>query len=80
MQGATIIVFSGRFRVESFVEFIDHRARRLQLDVTVEIARPDRIEVAVSGQPALVDMFEMACSLGPIDCLVRDVERKPPPV
>ena len=80
MQGATIIVFSGRFRVESFVEFVDHRARRLQLDVAVESATPDRIEVAASGHPALVDMFEMACSLGPIDCLVLDVERKQPPV
>jgi len=80
MQGATIIVFSGRFRVESFVKFIDHRARWLRLDVMVETATPDRIEVAVSGQPALVDMFEMACSLGPIDCLVLEVERKQPPV
>jgi acylphosphatase len=80
MQGATIIVFSGRFHVESFIEFADHRARKLQLDVMVETATSDRIEIAVSGQPALVDMFEMACSLGPIDCLVRDVERKQPPV
>lgn len=76
MQGATVIVFSGQFRVESFVEFVGHRARRLQLDAIVESAAPDRIEVAVSGQPALVDAFEMACSLGPIDCLVRDIWRK----
>ncbi|TAI66292.1 hypothetical protein [Bradyrhizobium sp. Leo170] len=76
MQGATVIVFSGQFRVESFVEFVNHRARRLQLDAVVETATPDCIEVAVSGQPALVDAFEMACSLGPIDCLVRDVWRK----
>ncbi|WP_027578624.1 hypothetical protein [Bradyrhizobium sp. Ai1a-2] len=76
MQGATVIVFSGKFRVESFVAFVNHRAQRLQLDAMVELATPERIEVAVSGQPALVDAFEMACSLGPIDCLVRDVERK----
>lgn len=76
MQGATIIVFTGQFRVDSFVEFVNHRARRLQLDAMVEMATPDCIEVAVSGQPALVDAFEMACSLGPIDCLVRDVGRK----
>lgn len=77
---ATIIAFRGRFHVESFSEFVHHRALRLQLDVVVETATPDRIEVAVSGQPALVDMFEMACSLGPIDCLVRDVGRKEAPV
>jgi acylphosphatase len=76
MQGATIIVFTGQFQVESFVEFVDHRARRLQLDAVVEAAAADRIEVAVSGQRDLVDAFEMACSLGPIDCLVRDVGRK----
>ena len=55
MQGATVIVFTGQFRVESFVEFVNHRARRLQIDAVVEAATPDRIEVAVSGQPALVD-------------------------
>jgi acylphosphatase len=76
MQGATVIVFTGQFRVESFVEFVSHRARRLQLDAVVETATPDCIEVAVSGQPTLVDAFEMACSLGPIDCLVRDVRRQ----
>lgn len=76
MQGATIIIFSGRFNCESFAEFIEHRARRLQLDVVVEMAAVDRIEVAVSGQPDLVDAFEMACSLGPIDCLVHEVGRK----
>ncbi|WP_024506345.1 acylphosphatase [Bradyrhizobium sp. ARR65] len=75
MQGATIIVFRGRFDPESFIEFVQHRARRLQLDVVVERTGADRIDVAVSGPRDLVDAFEMACSLGPIDCLVREVER-----
>jgi acylphosphatase len=79
MQGATIIVFSGQFNSESFVEFVNHRAHRLQLDAVVEKAAADCIEVAVSGHRDLVDAFEMACSLGPIDCLVREVERKHPP-
>ena len=76
MQGATTIVFIGQFHPESFVEFVDHRARRLQLDAVVESVGVDRITVAVSGQRDLIDAFEMACSLGPIDCLVRDVERR----
>ena len=76
MQGATTIVFIGEFQPASFLEFIDHRAHRLQLDAVVEAVSTDRIEVTVSGQPDLVDAFEMACSLGPIDCLVRDVERR----
>lgn len=76
MQGAIIIVFGGRFNSESFAEFVQHRAQRLQLDAIVEKATPDTIEVAVCGQRDLVDAFEMACSLGPIDCLVREVGRR----
>ncbi|WP_407178627.1 hypothetical protein [Bradyrhizobium sp. STM 3562] len=76
MQGATIIVFRGRFNPESFVDFVQHRAQRLQLDVVVERIGADLIEVAISGPRDLVDALEMACSLGPIDCLVREVRRK----
>ncbi|WP_315831211.1 hypothetical protein [Bradyrhizobium prioriisuperbiae] len=79
MQGATTIVFVGRFVAASFIEFVDHRARRLQLDAVVEAVSSDRIEVAVSGQRDLIDAFEMACSLGPIDCLVHDVARRDAP-
>jgi hypothetical protein len=31
--------------------------------------------MTVSGQGVLVDAFEMAMSLGPIDCVVLDIER-----
>jgi hypothetical protein len=31
--------------------------------------------VNVSGAAELVDAFEMACSLGPYDCLVLEVAR-----
>lgn len=75
MREAISIVFIGHFRADSFCEFVDHRARRLQLDVVMERAGDERIEVRVAGQPDLIDAFEMACSLGPIDCVVREVER-----
>jgi hypothetical protein len=52
-------------------------AARLSLDAGQPDLGSDRVQITVSGQPDLVDAFEMACSLGPIDCLVEDVSRYP---
>ncbi len=70
-------MFTGRFEPASFADFAAHRAARLMLDLAVEAAGEDRVVLSVGGQEELVDAFEMACSLGPIDCLVADVERRP---
>jgi len=67
--------FKGHFVQPSFLDFLDRRAARLDLDVAVTSSGVDSVAVAVSGQRDLIDAFEMACSLGPIDCLVLDVER-----
>jgi acylphosphatase len=75
MTNATTVVFHGRFRTESFLEFVRHRAERLALRAFIEMVAPDRIEVSVTGAEELVDAFELACSLGPIDCLVVDHRR-----
>lgn len=69
-------VFTGRFEPASFAEFARHRAARLSLDAGAPDIRPDRVRITVSGQHDLVDAFEMACSLGPLDCLVDDVVRR----
>jgi acylphosphatase len=69
------MVFLGRFRPASFAAFVRARAARLALEATIEELGAQRITVVVAGQPGLVDAFEMACSLGPLDCLVLDVER-----
>jgi hypothetical protein len=69
--------FTGRFVPSSFAEFIRHRVARLAIEADAPDAGPERVRVTVSGQPDLVDAFEMACSLGPIDCLVDDVIRTP---
>jgi hypothetical protein len=68
-------VFKGRLRTESFVEFARHRAARLGLGVEVGQTSVDAIALNVWGPAELVDAFEMACSLGPCDCLVLDVAR-----
>jgi hypothetical protein len=75
MKGATRIVFVGRFEPLSFAEFVHHRAHRLALKAGIETLGTDRVEVSVVGEAALVDAFEMACSLGPINCLVLDTFR-----
>jgi hypothetical protein len=77
MTSAATVVFHGRFRTESFLEFVRHRAERLLLRAGIEMAAQDRIEVSVIGADDLVDAFELACSLGPIDCLVLDHRRVP---
>jgi hypothetical protein len=69
-------VFRGRFK-PSFADFARHRVARLALDADAPELRPDRVRITVSGQDDLVDAFEMACSLGPIDCLVDDIARYP---
>ena len=67
--------FIGRLVPPSFAEFCDRRAERLDLKMSVRSAGCERFTVEVSGQPDLVDAFEMACSLGPLDCLVLDCDR-----
>ena len=69
------MVFLGHFAPESFREFVRHRAARLSLALRLGVINDQRAEVAVEGAADLVDMFEMACSLGPIDCLVLDIHR-----
>jgi acylphosphatase len=69
------LVFTGRFQTLSFDAFVRDRAIRLDLDATIEELDAARVAVSVTGQAGLVDAFEMACSLGPIDSLVLDVAR-----
>jgi hypothetical protein len=68
-------VFTGRLRSDSFIEFARHRAARLGLSIDVTQMSEVAITVNVSGAAELVDAFEVACSLGPYDCLVLDVAR-----
>jgi hypothetical protein len=73
-QSATLI-FLGRFRPQSFLDFVRRRADRLSLDAEVGAISADLIEVSVAGPRELVDAFEIACSLGPLDCIVLDHSR-----
>lgn len=70
-----LLRFRGRLDPEGFAAFARHRAARLDLRVNALEADASGANVALSGPTALLEAFEMACSLGPLDCLVLDVER-----
>jgi hypothetical protein len=70
-----VFLFEGRLNGESFAEFARHRAARLDLDLAIQTASDRAVRLSVDGEAALIDMFEMAMSLGPLDCIVLDVKR-----
>jgi acylphosphatase len=70
-----VIVFTGQFEPDAFAAFVRHRAARLDLTASILDSAPHRIRVAVSGGPEMIEAFEIACSLGPLSCQVRDVAR-----
>jgi hypothetical protein len=76
MTDAVRFRFIGDLHAASFAEFAEHRALRLDIALTVVESGPGSATFDVEGAPDLVDMFEMACSLGPLACIVRDVERR----
>ena len=67
--------FIGRLRTDSFIAFARHRAARLDLAMDIGATSNDAITLTVHGHADLVDAFEMACSLGPQECLILDVTR-----
>jgi acylphosphatase len=76
MRRRSRLDFIGTFRPDAFAGFVAHRARRLDLRVRIDRLEAERVGVMVEGEPDLIDAFEMACSLGPADCLVLDVVRR----
>ena len=69
------LVFTGVLLPDVFIEFARHRAGRLALGIAIADISSTRISLTVSGETDLIDAFEMACSLGPYDCMVHDVAR-----
>ncbi len=78
-EEAARLVFRGRLG-PAFVRFVLERAARLDLRGHVlpdDAAAGAAVRVVVSGPSALIDAFEIACCLGPIDTLVEDWDREP---
>ncbi|MCC5958951.1 MAG: hypothetical protein JJU08_06395 [Rhodobacteraceae bacterium] len=76
MNTNVTLEFLGDLPEASFAEFAAHRAARLSLSHRMIEQDSGRALVQLSGPEALVDAFEMALSLGPHTCIVRDVRRQ----
>ncbi|WP_417586950.1 acylphosphatase [Pararhodobacter oceanensis] len=70
---AVELIYHGRLGAD-FVEFALNRARRLSLDGWISTV-PEGVKVVAQGPMALVDSFEIVCSLGPIDSEITGWER-----
>ena len=73
--GAQSFLFEGQLNSASFAEFAHHRAARLDLALVIQAHTDRTMRLSVDGEPDLIDMFEMAMSLGPHDCIVHDIIR-----
>ena len=59
---------------QPFVEFARERARRLALQGRIE-QLCDTVVASLEGPEALIDAFEISCSLGPITCRIDSWSR-----
>jgi len=73
------LVFRGRNLGAGFAAFAAERLARYALTGRVVAAGPSEVAVEAAGHPALVDMLEVGCSIGPLDAVVLDVERRDDP-
>jgi len=68
----TALYLSGHFDTEAFRLFAQNRARLLSIRVSAAHLDCRRIVFLLHGVRDLIDMFIMACVLGPANCLVTD--------
>lgn len=64
---------AGRIEPRTYLAFVADRARWLAIDGWASAAEGQATVVA-SGPEALVGALEMACTLGPLDALVDEIE------
>ncbi|KGJ07440.1 hypothetical protein ATH84_103119 [Paracoccus versutus] len=61
------VSLEGALKTESCLAMVSHFARRLSLSSTITSATPKYITLILTGDESLIDMFEIACWLGPDD-------------
>lgn len=66
---------TGSVGAAEFPPWICAHGHKLGLGVQVLSQTAERIEILVSGQPALIDAMALACSLGPQEVWVEDLLR-----
>ena len=70
------LCIEGAVGVDSYLDWIVERAKRLSLRGDVRQVSAHRVDVNVCGPEPLVDAMELAVSLGPAEILVDRIERK----
>lgn len=63
--------------MEAFFDFCKHRATRLDLIGRFTVINEKEVRITLLGDPALVDMFEISCWLGPRNAMVDNIETVP---
>lgn len=74
MGPQTILLVTGHGLGASYRAFALAKMTTLSLDGRVEVSG-EGLRLCVRGEEALVDMLEIACLLGPADCIVERIER-----
>jgi hypothetical protein len=77
MDCEMVLIVRGRGIGATFEAFVSERLARLSLTGSLT-ARDGGFRIRVSGDAALIEMLEIACLLGPVDCIVEDVMRQNP--
>ena len=63
----------GVFQESTMVSWITQRAKLLNLSGSINFQNATLIKLTVSGERVLVDAFQVACSLGPVNALVNSI-------
>ena len=69
------LTINGEFPDTSMADWIIHRAALLDLAGGIRFQNTTCIKLTVSGEPVLVEAFQVACSLGHFDALVYSITR-----
>lgn len=72
MTTGITLYLNGHFDTEAFRMFAEMRARLLTIAAQIMHIDCRRIVFLLHGVRDLIDMFIMACVLGPSNCLVTD--------
>ncbi|MEX3009679.1 acylphosphatase [Hoeflea sp. TYP-13] len=74
---ATVLAIHGQLQKGDFPEFAGLYASRLNLSGRFSFVAENQIEIVLSGPPELIDMFEVACWLGPKETIVDRIDVRP---
>lgn len=70
---------NGEFPDTSMIDWVAHRAGILNLSGQIHFQNTTCINLTVSGEKVLVDAFEVACSLGPVNAMVHSITMQETP-